>query len=591
MATERQRTAPGLLAALHQARLRWGNPLEEPALAELSAAFALPPGEIAATASFYHFFQTPPARYQIHFIDHVVDHHAGIEALCNRLCAAFAIQPGERTADAHLFVGWTACAGLSDQAPAAIVNGRPLPALTPERIDAIIDAIRAQIPVAEWPAEWFAVANPVYRRGPLLTWLHATPAAAVLEQLSAREPEAILQAVADAGLRGRGGAGFPTATKWRFCRETADPTRYLICNADEGEPGTFKDRLLLTHYPDHLFAGMTLAARAIGAQTAMLYLRYEYQYLLPKLEAARERILAAQSQLPPSERITLEIALGAGAYVCGEESALIESLEGKPGRPRVRPPFPVTSGYLGQPTVVNNVETLVAVAAIVGNGPQWWRSMGTPDSSGPKLFCVSGDVARPGLYEFPYGVALGDLITAARPLGTPYAIQVSGPSGTLLPATPEQLARPLAFEALPCNGTVMVFDERRDPVAIVRHFARFFAHESCGFCTPCRVGTQLIAKTFAKIAAGYATRFDLERLAPALEAMRLASNCGFGLSAGNPVRDLIAYFRPRLDAHLQPHDFLPAFSLDAELAATRRLTGRDDTHAHLAQFEQPEAAR
>jgi [NiFe] hydrogenase diaphorase moiety large subunit len=153
------------------------------------------------------------------------------------------------------------------------------------------------------------------------------------------------------------------------------------------------------------------------------------------------------------------------------------------------------------------------------------------------------------------------------------------------------LARPLAFEALPCNGTVMVFDVRRDPVAIVHHFARFFAHESCGFCTPCRVGTQLIAKTFAKIAAGYATCFDLERLAPALEAMRLASNCGFGLSAGNPVRDLIAHFRHRLEAHLQPHDFIPAFSLDAELAATRRITGRDDAHAHLAQFEQPEVTR
>lgn len=591
MTTERQRTAPGLLAALHQARSRFGRPLDAQALAELSTAFSLPPGEIAATASFYHFFQTPPARYQIHFVDHVIDHHAGVAALCNHLCAAFAIKPGQRTADARLFVGWTACAGLSDQAPAALINGRPMPRLDAARIDALIEKIQAQIPMDQWPTEWFAVTNAIHRHGPLLTWLDATPAEAVFEHPTAHDPDAILQAVTDAGLRGRGGAGFPTATKWRFCRETADPERFLICNADEGEPGTFKDRVLLTRYPEHLFAGMILAARSIGARTAMLYLRYEYQYLLPRLEAARERIASAQATVPQAERVTLEIALGAGAYVCGEESALIESLEGKPGRPRVRPPYPVTQGYLGHPTVVNNVETLVAVAAIVGNGAAWWRALGTPDSSGPKLFCVSGDVAQPGLYEFPYGVALGDVVTAARPLGTPYAVQVSGPSGTLLPATPEQLARPLAFEALPCNGTVMVFDVRRDPVAIVHHFARFFAHESCGFCTPCRVGTQLIAKTFAKIAAGYATCFDLERLAPALEAMRLASNCGFGLSAGNPVRDLIAHFRHRLEAHLQPHDFIPAFSLDAELAATRRITGRDDAHAHLAQFEQPEVTR
>jgi [NiFe] hydrogenase diaphorase moiety large subunit len=239
--------------------------------------------------------------------------------------------------------------------------------------------------------------------------------------------------------------------------------------------------------------------------------------------------------------------------------------------------------------VVNNVETLVAVAAIIANGASWWRSQGSARTSGPKLFCISGDVARPGIYEFPSGTPLGTVIAAAQPVGAPLAVQVSGPSGTLLPVNDATSARLLAFEDLPCNGTIMLFNETRDPVAIVAHFARFFAHESCGFCTPCRVGTQLIARTFRKIEEGLATRFDLERLAPALEAMRLASNCGFGLSAGNPVRDLVAHFRASLEERLQPHDFVPAFSLDAELAATRALTQRDDPHAHLAQFEQPEA--
>jgi len=589
MASERQRTVPGLLQALHRAQQHFGSPLSPAALEALHKEWGLPVGEIAATASFYHFFQAPAARHHLYFIDHVTDHHAGIAALVARFARQCGLSPGMTSADGTYAVGWTSCAGLSDQAPAALVDGRPLPHLTETKIDQIAQWVRAGIPPENWPQEWFAVANDVYVRGPLLEWADSATSTAVLSHPRAATPESILAEVEAAGLRGRGGAGFPTATKWRYCRNAPGECRYLIANADEGEPGTFKDRYLLTCHPDRLFDGMTLAALAIGAHEAILYLRAEYGYLKPKLE----QILAERraAGLLASERwpVKITLSLGAGAYVCGEESALIESLEGKPGRPRVRPPFPVTHGYLGKPTVVNNVETLVAVAAIIANGASWWRSQGSARTSGPKLFCISGDVARPGIYEFPSGTPLGTVIAAAQPVGAPLAVQVSGPSGTLLPVNDATSARLLAFEDLPCNGTIMLFNETRDPVAIVAHFARFFAHESCGFCTPCRVGTQLIARTFRKIEEGLATRFDLERLAPALEAMRLASNCGFGLSAGNPVRDLVAHFRASLEERLQPHDFVPAFSLDAELAATRALTQRDDPHAHLAQFEQPEA--
>lgn len=364
--------------------------------------------------------------------------------------------------------------------------------------------------------------------------------------------------------------------------------RCVVCNADEGEPGTFKDRVLLARHADAVFDGMTIAARTIGARTGLLYLRGEYRFLLPHLQAvlARRRAqgllgrgVAGVSGLD----FDISIHLGAGAYVCGEESALLESLEGRRGTPRIRPPFPVQRGYRGWPTVVNNVETLVAVAHIARAGGAWWAGMGTPESSGTKIHSVSGDCERPGLYEYPLGTPIAQILAdcGAR---DPQAVQVGGPSGRCVPAS--GFGSAIGFESVPSAGAFMVFDHTRDLFEVARHFARFFAHESCGLCTPCRVGTELVVRRLDKLAheggAGRGSTFDLERLRELDALLHSGTHCGLGVSACNPLRDTLAHFGPAYAQRGTAAHFQPELDLDAELSAARRVTGRRDPGAHLS---------
>ncbi|MFN6961349.1 MAG: NADH-quinone oxidoreductase subunit F, partial [Rhodocyclaceae bacterium] len=425
------------------------------------------------------------------------------------------------------------------------------------------------------------------RAGPLLGEAF-TPGEALRAAL-ARGAEAQLAEIAAAGLRGRGGAGFPTARKWQACRDAPlgkRRSRVVVCNADEGEPGTFKDRVLLSSHADLVFEGMTIAAFTVGARQGFLYLRGEYRYLLEALEACLERrrkqgLLGKNIHGLAGFDFDIEIVLGAGAYVCGEESALIESLEGKPGRPRLRPPFPVTHGYLGQPTTVNNVETFACAARIAENGAAWFAAIGTAQSTGSKLLSVSGDVARPGVYEYPFGVTIAEVLEAAGVRNCVQGVQVSGPSGTTL--TGEELGRRLCFEDVPTAGALMVFDCTRDMFEVAHNFARFFAHESCGFCTPCRVGTQIVARLMDKIAAGRGSPFDLEELRRLYVFLRDMAHCGLGHSAGNPIIATLRKFRPAYERRLKSLEFAPAFDLDAELSQARQMTGRDDAGAHLVE--------
>ncbi len=575
-----------LLPILHDVMAAEGH-VAPPMITAIAAALGVPRGQVEGVVGFYGFFsETPRGRYRVLFSDNITDELAGSHALRQRLLDAFEVRLGEVSRDGLVSIGATSCTGLCDQGPALLVNGHAIARLTPARIGAIASLIRAGTPVAQWPDNLFVIDRHVHRRDLILDAAMA-PGAAIAATLT-RGADATVAMVAASGLRGRGGAGFSTGQKWAACAAAPSPgpaERYVVCNADEGEPGTFKDRELLAHHADLVIEGMTVAGLAVGATRGLLYLRAEYPFLVAPLEATLAARRAAGLLGPAiggavGRDFDVELRIGAGAYVCGEESALLESLEGKRGIPRNRPPYPVTNGYRGRPTVVNNVETLAAAALIAVHGDGWWRAVGTPRSTGTKLLSVSGDVARPGIYEYPFGVAVETVLADAGARAT-QAVQVGGPSGTLLAG--HELGRKIAFEDVPCAGAVMVFDDTRDVLAVVDNFARFFAHESCGFCTPCRVGTTLAAQAMHRIVGGHGSRRDLKDLTRLTQVMKATSHCGLGQTAGNPVVDALAKFRPAFVRRLPSLEVRPTFDLDAALAPAREATGRDDAHAHLTE--------
>ena len=361
----------------------------------------------------------------------------------------------------------------------------------------------------------------------------------------------IIAEVSASNLRGRGGAGFPTGTKWNLAaaaRVKDGECKYVVCNADEGEPGTFKDRVLLQDHADLVFEGMTIAARAIGARRGILYLRGEYVYLRPHLEQvlARRRETGRLGQgilRVPGFDFDIVIRMGAGAYVCGEETALIESLEGHRGEPRNRPPFPVDTGFLHQPTVVNNVETLASVTAILARGAAWFKAMGSERSAGFKLFSVSGDCERPGVYEFPLGVTVRELLDAVGGANAK-AVQVGGASGTCVPAS--EFGRRIAFEDVATGGSIIVFGQGRDMLHVAKNFMEFFVDESCGQCTPCRVGNAKLLEGIEKLEAGTCSTAYLRELMALCETMQVASKCGLGQSSPNAFLSIVTHFQDEI---------------------------------------------
>jgi [NiFe] hydrogenase diaphorase moiety large subunit len=568
-----------------QAQTGW---LPRELLAHVGAALGLGTAHVEGVAGFYRFLHLQPVgRVRVLFSDNITDRLLGSEHLLARLCARLGVAPGQVDAQGRFSVDRCSCTGLCDQGPALLVNHHQVVTrLDAGRVDALADLLLAGVPPEAWPAAWFRVEDNIRRADVLLQGLPAN--APSLPAVLARAPQALLAEVERAGLRGRGGAGFPVAHKWRACAETASGPRCVVCNADEGEPGTFKDRVLLARHADELFDGMTIAAHVIGAQTGLVYLRGEYGFLLPHLEAvlARRRaqgLLGRDAGGVDGFAFDIAIHVGAGAYVCGEETALLESLEGKRGTPRIRPPLPVQHGYLGQPTVVNNVETLVAVAHIARRGGDWWAGIGTPQSTGTKIHSVAGDCERPGIYEYPLGTTVAQILADCG-AGAAQAVQVGGPSGTCIPAS--AFGRAIAFEDLPSAGAFTVFDGTRDLFEVARHYARFFAHESCGLCTPCRVGTELVVRRLDKLAhargAGRGSAFDIQRLHELDALLHSGTHCGLGVSACNPLRDTLGHFGAAYAQRGTAAHFQPELDLDAELSAARRVTGRRDPGAHLA---------
>jgi len=404
------------------------------------------------------------------------------------------------------------------------------------------------------------------------------PPGEALKRALGMSPVEVIREVNTARLRGRGGAGFPAGMKWQFARGADGARRYILCNADEGEPGTFKDRVILTECPDILFEGMAIAGYAIGSDTGIVYLRGEYAYLRPFLEHVlnerRNRGLLGNNVCGKAGfNFDIRIQMGAGAYVCGEETALISSCEGQRGDPRNRPPFPAQQGYMGSPTVVNNVETLCAAARVLEKGAAWFAQLGTTDSPGTKLLSVSGDCNRPGVYEVPFGIKLSEVL---RMVGShdAMAVQVGGPSGQMVGR--EDFDKGISYEELATGGSLMVFGPRRNVLEVVEAFMDFFIEESCGYCVPCRVGNVLLKERLSKIVAGRGEPADLDYLQDLGETVRKASRCGLGQTSPNPILSTLKNFRPTYNALVKARDdgFQPGFDIQAALADSKEITGR-----------------
>jgi len=376
-------------------------------------------------------------------------------------------------------------------------------------------------------------------------------------------PEEIIDQVRRAGLRGRGGAGFPTWRKWQFCAQAASDQKYIVCNADEGDPGAFMNRSLIEGDPHSILEGMMIAARAVGASKGYIYCRAEYPLALERLRTAirqaQQQGLLGEDILGSGFAFRIEIMEGAGAFVCGEETALIASLEGRRGTPRPRPPFPAVAGLWGKPTVINNVETLASAALVLQNGAEWFAHYGTEASKGTKTFSLVGKVKRTGLVEAPLGTTLRQMIFDIgggliddRPFK---AVQTGGPSGGCIPAA--LLDTPIDYDSLQAAGSIMgsgglvVMDDRTCMVDVARYFLDFAQKESCGACVPCRLGTKQLLDILDDITTGKAQPEDIELLEELAASVKSGSLCGLGQTAPNPVLTTLRYFRDEYEAHIR----------------------------------------
>lgn len=534
-----------------QERFRWISP---ETMDILGQRLGLSRVEVEGVASFYSFLSlSPKGRITIRLCDDIVDRFAGLAEVATALEDELGIGMGETSPDGAFSLEYTPCIGLCDQAPAAMINDVVVTSLTPEKARAVAAALKdGQSPhevavpgfeaLSPYERAQRMVANNIRLTGDVL--LGDVPREAGLKKALAGAPVDIIDAVEASGLRGCGGAGFATEPKWRIAAGHRAEKHYVFCNADEGEPGTFKDRVLLTERPHLLVEGMTIAARAVGASEGLIYLRGEYAYLQQHLEdvlAQRraEGLLGKNIMGAEGFDFDIRIQMGAGAYMCGEEGALISSSEGLRGEPRTRPPYPVTCGYFGHPTVVNNVETFCHAARVMDRGPEWFFAMGSERSHGTKLFSVSGDCANPGVYELPYGSSITELLKLVGGEDAA-AVQVGGPSGTMIGRA--SFHRRLTFDDLPSGGAVIVFSGARNILEIVEYYMSFFVHESCGYCTPCRVGNVFLQKAIGKFRQGLANPEDIEYLRDLSQTIIETSRCGLGTTSPRPILSTLDNF-------------------------------------------------
>jgi NADH-quinone oxidoreductase subunit F len=549
-----------LLPALHAAQRLHGWISEETASA-VARALNVPLADVYGVIEFYAmFYREPVGRTIVRVCSAPVCAGAGADAVIAALCSHLKTAPSEVSADGNFSVEHAPCLGLCDRAPALLVADA---AYAPgDLAEAAAVIARSKSKAASFVGGDLRILTSNCGRG------HSTPLAEYqarggyngLRKAVTMPPQAVLAEVKTAGLVGRGGAAFPTGIKWEGAANALGEPKYIVCNADESEPGTFKDRILMEDDPHRVIEGIAIAARAVGARHGYVYVRGEYPAAFKAVSAAaaeaRQAGLLGKKILGAEFDFDIEMRLGAGAYICGEETALLESIEGKRGLPRIKPPFPTTHGLFGKPTVINNVETFCNIPLIVERGAAEYRKIGTERSPGPKLFCVSGQIQRPGLYEVPFGVTLRhllfDLAGGLKPQRKLQAVLMGGAAGAF--ALEKDLDVILSFENLSAaglplgSGAVMVFDDNADMRDVLKRLGHFFADESCGKCYPCQLGARRQYEILNRAAAGRSIAGDRERLADVGGTMIDASLCGLGQTAATAVLSAIKLWPELFDA-------------------------------------------
>jgi len=546
LAERHQRNPEALLTILQALQAARGS-LTPPAVAEVARALNLPAARAYGLATFYSMLAVTPAPDARHVI-RVCDGPA-----CWLKNASLARAALETEFGREWRIERTSCLGLCDRAPAGLIDGKPSgPLLSENRL----------VERRNWNGESRAYARPLpgETRVLLARVGQVNPdsiesamqrgAYRALQKALGQSPETVLAEIEASGLSGRGGAGFPTGRKWRAVAQARGEAKYIVCNADESEPLVFKDRVLVDSDPHQLIEGLALAAYAVGAREGFIYIRGEYEPQAARLERAIQQAEAhGWFEHIGEHGFTLHVHRGAGAYICGEETALLESLEGQRGEPRTRPPYPVTHGYHGQPTIVNNVETFCNVPHIVAQGAAWYRSLSGAATPGTKIYTVLGHVNRPGLFEAPFGLTLRQIIDDFGGGMLPEAMfsfaLTGGAAGTLvppalldIPVDQASTARGVALGA----GAFLICDQTVSPVALARELMRFFAVESCGKCTPCRIGTNEAHLILERLAEGQGRAGDLLELARLAELLQTASFCGLGQSAALPLKSALKHF-------------------------------------------------
>ncbi len=560
--------------------------ISDEAVKELSTSLNMSPFDIRETASFYHFFHDKPAgKHQIYLANTVIAKMNGYDEIRKTLEEELGCSFNSVTEDGKFGLFDTNCIGLSDQEPAMLIDKVVFTRLTPEDVKEIIRELKE----GKTPEE---LANPngyskkdvnyvdsmvsshIQLKGPVFFRKDRNYRALIMKMLGTY-PEEVIETVQNSNIRGRGGAGFPTGLKWKLCREAEADEKYVICNADEGEPGTFKDRVILTRSPKDVFMGMISCAYAIGSRHGIVYLRSEYwylkEYLEGQLEEMRHEGLLGENILGQKFDFDIRIQMGAGAYICGDETALIESCEGKRGAPRLKPPYPVQEGYLGKPTIINNVETFAAVSRIVAKGADWFRALGTEESSGTRLLSVSGDCDYPGIYMIEWGITLNEVLRMVGAKDT-QAVQISGPSGECVNPHKDG-ERIFCYSDLSCNGSLMIFNNSRDILEIVKDYMEFFVDESCGTCTPCRSGNVDLLHKITLVVDGKATQEDLDEIASWGNIVKRTSRCGLGMSSPNSLLNTLKKFPKAYKRKLaKPTNVLrPSFDLHGAISIHENL--------------------
>ena len=543
--------------------------------------------EVESVVSFYAFLsEQPKGKVVIRLCNDVIDKMSGYDRVAEAFKQELGLQFGE-TSPEGITLENTACIGMCDQAPAALVNDVVVTNLSSDAVKTIVAKLKADADPAKLVTKlgdgnnahelvMAMVDNNLRKKGEVIFGDY-TPGEGLKKAL-AMSPMEVIREVKTARVRGRGGAGFPTGMKWEFTRAAGGDKRFVLCNADEGEPGTFKDRVVLTERADLMFEGMTVAGYAIGAECGIVYLRAEYAYLRPFLEdlLAKRRnagLLGNNILGKDGFNYDIRIQMGAGAYICGEETALISSCEGLRGDPKNRPPFPAQKGYMGYPTTVNNVETFCSVARIMEEGAGWFAQMGSKGSAGTKLLSVSGDCTSPGVYEVPFGTTLRSFLSMCGATNA-MAVQVGGPSGQLV--GPADFDRQICYDDLATGGSMMVFGPERNVLEIAHEFMEFFVEESCGYCTPCRVGNVLLKQKLEDIMAGNGEPADLDALVALGTTVKSTSRCGLGQTSPNPILTSLKNFRPAYEALVKTatDGRQPTFDIKSVLTDAEAIAGR-----------------